>query len=50
VVLRLLAVAPEVQNFILVPAATLRLGAIAPSVTGGGGGGGGTVTLRKSGD
>ena len=49
-VLRLLAVAPEVQNFILVPAATLRLLAVAPSVTGGGGGGGGTVTLRKSGD
>jgi hypothetical protein len=48
-VLRLLAVAPEVQNFILVPAATLRLLAVAPSVTGGGGGGG-TVTLRKSGD
>jgi len=49
-VLRLLAVAPQVQNFILVPAATLRLLAVAPSVTGGGGGGGGTVTLRKSGD
>lgn len=48
-VLRLLAVAPQVQNFILVPAATLRLLAVAPSVTGGGGGGG-TVTLRKSGD
>lgn len=47
-VLRLLAVAPQVQNFILVPAATLRLLAVAPSVTGGGGGG--TVTLRKSGD
>jgi len=49
-VLRLLAVAPQVQNFILVPAATLRLLAVAPSVTGGGGGGGGPVTLRKSGD
>lgn len=48
-VLRLLAVAPQVQNFILVPAATLRLLAVAPSVTGSGGGGG-TVTLRKSGD
>ncbi len=48
-VLRLLAVAPQVQNFILVPAATLRLLAVAPSVSGGGGGGG-TVTLRKSGD
>lgn len=47
--LRLLAIAPQVQNFILVPAATLRLLAVAPSVTGGGGGGG-TVTLRKSGD
>lgn len=46
---RLLAVAPEVRNFILVPAAPLRLLALAPSVTGGGGGGG-TVTLRKSGD
>lgn len=49
-VLRLLAIAPQVQNFILVPAANLRLLAVAPSVTGGGGGGGGTVTLRKSGD
>lgn len=49
VAIRLLAVAPQVQNFILVPAASLRLGAVAPSVTGGGGGGG-TVTLRKSGD
>lgn len=48
-VLRLLAIAPQVQNFILVPAANLRLLAVAPSVTGGGGGGG-TVTLRKSGD